>query len=615
MEILTQNQKTVAILYIATGRYTVFWDGFYHSAEQYLLADSPEYKKHFFVFTDCTKAITGEGINVAKIFQPKLGWPHDTLMRFDIFLGIKEQLEKFDYIYFFNGNTVFEAPIGPADLIPVLPEKLVFGLQPHIFLLPRREFTYETNPKSTAAIGDNEGVYYFMGGVNGGDSVAYLAMCAALSRNIHQDLNNNMVALWHDESHLNRYAIGREDIKILPPLFSRGETESWKQGSKLYFADKSHYRFGGHAYLRGESDIPLSREAWQTSQIHNVPDYSQEIGEWFRHRVLKILYLMSNRKPWKALYRGLISKKKRLKLEQVQFEQMQQQTTAYFWQRKIRAYQAGKIAPVSLHIIEKATVPSKVIWQYWGQGWDDALLPPIVQLCRKSIDKYCGDYTVIRLDDANLSEYLNIPEFVHQKRRNKDFKVAFYADLIRVMLLNTYGGIWLDATVLLTEKLPEKYTVPNLFMFQRSGAAINKPAWTALNKVYFNWSKNSRINTLNSIIFAKKANKTLMAMQDLLLDFWKTQNTVPHYFFFQILFDEIKKSDYAPEPYPSIDDTLPHLLHESWNQPINKAKTVQIFYQNPIHKLTYMSLGKPGTVGEYVEQHINSIFENDSENH
>ena len=43
----------VAALYIATGRYTVFWPEFYESAEKYLLKDCVV---HYFVFTDgcCT---------------------------------------------------------------------------------------------------------------------------------------------------------------------------------------------------------------------------------------------------------------------------------------------------------------------------------------------------------------------------------------------------------------------------------------------------------------------------------------------------------------------------------------------------------------------------------
>lgn len=47
--IMNLSSKKVAILYIATGRYTVFWDYFYQSAESNLLR---ECKKHYFVFTD-----------------------------------------------------------------------------------------------------------------------------------------------------------------------------------------------------------------------------------------------------------------------------------------------------------------------------------------------------------------------------------------------------------------------------------------------------------------------------------------------------------------------------------------------------------------------------------
>ena len=39
----------VAILYICTGRYAQFFDGFYESAEQYLLQGV---EKRYFVFTD-----------------------------------------------------------------------------------------------------------------------------------------------------------------------------------------------------------------------------------------------------------------------------------------------------------------------------------------------------------------------------------------------------------------------------------------------------------------------------------------------------------------------------------------------------------------------------------
>lgn len=40
----------IAILYICTGKYNVFWDGFYKSSEKFFLKDEAE--KEYFVFTD-----------------------------------------------------------------------------------------------------------------------------------------------------------------------------------------------------------------------------------------------------------------------------------------------------------------------------------------------------------------------------------------------------------------------------------------------------------------------------------------------------------------------------------------------------------------------------------
>ena len=53
--------KRVAILYICTGKYNIFFADFYRSAEEYLLTDK-QYKKEYFVWTDdmsfCTWNLT-----------------------------------------------------------------------------------------------------------------------------------------------------------------------------------------------------------------------------------------------------------------------------------------------------------------------------------------------------------------------------------------------------------------------------------------------------------------------------------------------------------------------------------------------------------------------------
>ena len=279
------NQKTVAILYIATGRYTVFWKYFYESAEKYLLNNC---LKHYFVFTDNSEDIAGKSRgNVTCIQQNKLGWPFDTLMRFDIFLSIKDQLEAFDYIFFFNGNSEIVSEITSDDLLPLTEDqKLVFAHQPHMFHLSKRKFTYDRNPESSAYIPNGQGQYYFMGGINGGDTSAYLEMCEKLNQNIKSDLEKDVIALWHDESHLNKYALNRDDVKILPPLFSRGEYEYWKKTSKVVFLDKSHYRFGGHAYLRGESEHKISQVEWENANTKQSKFYKVRFKQFIKSLLL-----------------------------------------------------------------------------------------------------------------------------------------------------------------------------------------------------------------------------------------------------------------------------------------------------------------------------------------
>lgn len=257
------SKPSVAILYIATGRYTVFWDYFYQSAEKFLL---PDCDKHYILFTDSDSLIDSlkTKSDQVTVFKKKaMEWPFSTLMRFKFFLDAENTIKHHDFVFFFNANTEFLSIITKQDLLPLKPqENLTLCLQPHMFHRSRKKYTYDRNPKSTAYIAYNEGEYYFTGALNGGTSEAYLELCHTLFNNTQSDLNNDVIALWHDESHLNKFALGRNDIKILPPYFTRGEREYWKKTSKLMFSDKSHYRFGGHAYLRGETDEKITQAEW-----------------------------------------------------------------------------------------------------------------------------------------------------------------------------------------------------------------------------------------------------------------------------------------------------------------------------------------------------------------
>ena len=164
----------IGILYICTGRYSIFWKKFYQSTEKSFMQGLPCIREYY-VFTD-NPCLYGEKKNkrIHRIYQENLGWPDNTLMRFSMFLKIKERLEKeTDYLYFFNANMVIREKIGKE----FLPEESSTGLVGLIhsggYDREVNEFTYDRNEKSTAYIPYGEGRYYYAGGLNGGRTPAF----------------------------------------------------------------------------------------------------------------------------------------------------------------------------------------------------------------------------------------------------------------------------------------------------------------------------------------------------------------------------------------------------------------------------------------------------------
>lgn len=220
----------IAILYICTGRYAQFFDGFYESAEKFLL---PGMEKRYFVFTDQEQLTTAE--NVELLIRPCRGFPEDSLFRFDRFLEIKDKLKDYDYTFFFNANMRFVAPVGEE----LLEERLTAVLHPGYYDKPAWRYPYERNKQSKAYIpAHEENYHYYMGSLNGGRTADYLALAETCSRHIHEDWDKGIVACYHDESHLNRY-LREHNCKPLSPAYAYIEGKDLPFEQKILLIDKT----------------------------------------------------------------------------------------------------------------------------------------------------------------------------------------------------------------------------------------------------------------------------------------------------------------------------------------------------------------------------------------
>ena len=257
------DRKKIAILYISTGRYIKFWNGFYNAMERYFL---PNHDKTYFLFTDHDFLPVKK--NVVKIHQDQLEWPYVTLKRFHFFDRISEQLKEFDYIYFLNGTMLPVAEVT-EDIFPTKEQEYMVTLHPGYMRASANRLPYDRNRKSKAFIPSQEGKYYVMGGFNGGTSEGFLKVIKTLKAWTDTDLENGVIPVWHDESMLNRYVADTLMSNATKPLILLPEyaiPEQILKGDymhlkelfeyiKMYILEKSNY--GGHDFLRGISNKEL----------------------------------------------------------------------------------------------------------------------------------------------------------------------------------------------------------------------------------------------------------------------------------------------------------------------------------------------------------------------
>jgi len=203
----------VGLLIAATGKYIKFIPNLIQSAKKYFL---PNQDVTYFLFTDGNLEETD---NVVKIYQEKRGWPYDSMMRYEIYYNAKELFKDMDYIFACDADMLFEDYVGDE----ILGERV--GSLHRSFIHKRG--TYETRCSSLAYIAPYEGTHYFAGGFVGGTKEAFLKMAKKITENIYKDLEKNIIAVWHDESHLNRYFLDNTPTVILSPSYCFPEKEHW----------------------------------------------------------------------------------------------------------------------------------------------------------------------------------------------------------------------------------------------------------------------------------------------------------------------------------------------------------------------------------------------------
>lgn len=212
----------LSVIFIGTGKYLNFLPTWYESCEKYLV---PNIKKQYYVFTDGELSDPSE--NIIPYYQEHLIWPYITLLRFETILRASDYLSKSDLVLFLDADMLLVDEVTEQDIFT---DKKYIGVHHpcHYLKMPPHNIhpgAFETNSDSLACITDkDDSSIYFQGCLWGGKVPHVIDMMQELQRRTKDDLSRDVIATWHDESHLNKFYSERvNDVHILGPSFAYPE--------------------------------------------------------------------------------------------------------------------------------------------------------------------------------------------------------------------------------------------------------------------------------------------------------------------------------------------------------------------------------------------------------
>ena len=143
--------------------------------------------------------------------------------------------------------------------------------------------------------------------------------------------------------------------------------------------------------------------------------------------------------------------------------------------------------------IPVASPVERTVWMLWLQGFENA--PDIVQVCLRSWKTRNPTWRVVELNEENLSEYIDSASLATLK--SLDIKPQKLANLIRLYLISTHGGVWVDSTCFCCQPLDSwlpGYMESGFFAFRNPGP----------DRILANWFlAASKGNALASIFYER----------------------------------------------------------------------------------------------------------------
>lgn len=216
---------------------------------------------------------------------------------------------------------------------------------------------------------------------------------------------------------------------------------------------------------------------------------------------------------------------------------------------------------------ERKELP-KIVWWCWFQGEEKA--PELAQICLASVREVSFDYKVTVVTDENLAQYIEIPENIQQKYKAGIIRPATYSDIVRLLLLAKYGGVWIDASVLCTNKRIKEVIEREPFFAFRNDVLSN----------------NEAIRISSWFLSAVPNAPLVVDTAAMMLDYWENYDFTINYFLVHLLFSIAADRNKALwQQMPVFNNVTPHTLVRELNDKFSSQRFKELDASLGIHKL------------------------------
>lgn len=237
-----KKHSSVALTVFAVGRYLdVYLENFILSAESHFMVALPV---TYYVFTDEPTNVPnfnlapGRTLKVTEV-KKYSRWQDVSMMRMRAIADAIDHIRhNSSYVFCFDVDQVFVGRFGSEAL-----GESVALLHAYYYHRSRILFTYDRNPKSKAYMEPEAGDFYYHAAVFGGTWHNVLKLTESCFQAIQEDRRRGVEALWHDESHLNKYFWLHKPSRVLSPEYCWAEAIGYRGDilvTRLLWADKQY---------------------------------------------------------------------------------------------------------------------------------------------------------------------------------------------------------------------------------------------------------------------------------------------------------------------------------------------------------------------------------------